>query len=175
MTIADIKKNAEQKMAKSIDAFKNELAKIRTMLGDIDTRLKKLESAPRSEASRGPANVSPPGPSRGQDSRSNPGPGISTRGPGSFNPPGPSSMSRGPDSRSAQQSRQPQGPMPRMMSNRSGGPQVGRGKGGHHHDSFGQQRGGSPMSASGSGSDISRRLDQLIQEIDDLKRSLSRR
>jgi len=30
MSIADIKKNAEQKMAKSIDAFKNELAKIRT-------------------------------------------------------------------------------------------------------------------------------------------------
>jgi ribosome recycling factor len=30
MSIADIKKNAEQKMARSIDAFKNELAKIRT-------------------------------------------------------------------------------------------------------------------------------------------------
>jgi ribosome recycling factor len=30
MSIADIKKNAEQKMAKSIDAFKNELGKIRT-------------------------------------------------------------------------------------------------------------------------------------------------
>ncbi len=30
MSIADIKKNAEQKMAKSIEAFKNELAKIRT-------------------------------------------------------------------------------------------------------------------------------------------------
>ncbi len=30
MSISDIKKNAEQKMAKSIEAFKNELAKIRT-------------------------------------------------------------------------------------------------------------------------------------------------
>ena len=30
MSIADIKKNAEQKMAKSIESFKNELAKIRT-------------------------------------------------------------------------------------------------------------------------------------------------
>jgi ribosome recycling factor len=30
MSISDIKKNAEQKMAKSIDAFKNELAKVRT-------------------------------------------------------------------------------------------------------------------------------------------------
>nr|WP_315195075.1 ribosome recycling factor [uncultured Aquabacterium sp.] len=30
MSIAEIKKNAEQKMLKSIDAFKNELAKIRT-------------------------------------------------------------------------------------------------------------------------------------------------
>ncbi|WP_290870767.1 ribosome recycling factor [Aquabacterium sp.] len=30
MSTADIKKNAEQKMAKSIEAFKNELAKIRT-------------------------------------------------------------------------------------------------------------------------------------------------
>ncbi|MEY4763405.1 MAG: hypothetical protein RI907_78 [Pseudomonadota bacterium] len=30
MSIAEIKKNAEQKMAKSIEAFKNELAKIRT-------------------------------------------------------------------------------------------------------------------------------------------------
>jgi ribosome recycling factor len=30
MSIADIKKNAEQKMLKSIEAFKNELAKIRT-------------------------------------------------------------------------------------------------------------------------------------------------
>jgi ribosome recycling factor len=30
MSIADIKKNAEQKMAKSIDSFKNDLAKIRT-------------------------------------------------------------------------------------------------------------------------------------------------
>ncbi|AWI53335.1 ribosome recycling factor [Aquabacterium olei] len=30
MSIADIKKNAEQKMARSIEAFKNELAKIRT-------------------------------------------------------------------------------------------------------------------------------------------------
>jgi len=30
MSIADIKKNAEQKMAKSIEAFKNELAKVRT-------------------------------------------------------------------------------------------------------------------------------------------------
>jgi ribosome recycling factor len=30
MSIADIKKNAEQKMARSIDAFKNELGKIRT-------------------------------------------------------------------------------------------------------------------------------------------------
>jgi ribosome recycling factor len=30
MSIADIKKNTEQKMAKSIDAFKNELGKIRT-------------------------------------------------------------------------------------------------------------------------------------------------
>ena len=30
MSIADIKKNAEQKMLKSIDSFKNELAKIRT-------------------------------------------------------------------------------------------------------------------------------------------------
>ncbi len=30
MSIAEIKKNAEQKMAKSIDAFKNELAKVRT-------------------------------------------------------------------------------------------------------------------------------------------------
>ena len=30
MSIADIKKNAEQKMLKSIEAFKNELAKVRT-------------------------------------------------------------------------------------------------------------------------------------------------
>jgi ribosome recycling factor len=30
MSIADIKKNAEQKMLKTIDAFKNELAKVRT-------------------------------------------------------------------------------------------------------------------------------------------------
>ena len=30
MSIADIKKNTEQKMQKSVDAFKNELAKIRT-------------------------------------------------------------------------------------------------------------------------------------------------
>ena len=30
MTIADIKKNAEQKMAKSIESFKGELQKIRT-------------------------------------------------------------------------------------------------------------------------------------------------
>ncbi len=30
MSIAEIKKNAEQKMLKSIEAFKNELAKIRT-------------------------------------------------------------------------------------------------------------------------------------------------
>ena len=30
MTIADIKKSAEQKMLKSIDAFKNDLGKIRT-------------------------------------------------------------------------------------------------------------------------------------------------
>ena len=30
MTIADIKKNAEAKMGKSIEAFKNELHKIRT-------------------------------------------------------------------------------------------------------------------------------------------------
>ncbi|MFM2407156.1 MAG: hypothetical protein RL223_5036, partial [Pseudomonadota bacterium] len=30
MSIADIKKNADAKMAKSIEAFKNELQKIRT-------------------------------------------------------------------------------------------------------------------------------------------------
>ena len=30
MSIADIKKNSEQKMQKSVDSFKNELAKIRT-------------------------------------------------------------------------------------------------------------------------------------------------